>query len=163
MRILRWKSKAKKQPLISVLQNSLLGKMGKLPRKYPDWFPSSRTVFLKHLWWSALVILFFVVMLYKKYIVKLMGKKMEDSIKKLVNITGLNIYFLSLDRLPGRINATTSDKVNFRPDIWKNFIFEKEIRTSKVCVPLKTIWNYYTFINIKLGYAQVHQYLIVPQ
>ena len=56
-------------------------------------------------------------MLYKKYIVKLMGKKMEDSIKKLVNITGLNIYFLSLDRLPGRINATTSDKVNFRPDI----------------------------------------------
>ena len=88
---------------------------------------------------------------------------MEDSIKKLVNITGLNIYFLSLDRLPGRINATTSDKVNFRPDIWKNFIFEKEIRTSKVCVPLKTIWNYYTFINIKLGYAQVHQYLIVPQ
>ena len=32
--------------------------------------------------------------------------------------------FLNPDRLPGR-NDVTSDKVNFRPDVRQNFLFEK--------------------------------------
>ena len=36
----------------------------------------------------------------------------------------------------------------------------KEIRTSRVCLALQTIWSYFTLINIKLRYAHVHQYPI---
>ena len=35
---------------------------------------------------------------------------------------------------------------------------QKTIRTSKVCVTLKTIWNYSTLINIKLRWVRVHEY-----
>ena len=51
-------------------------------------------------------------------------------------------------------NDVTSDKVNFRPGIrrWK------EIRTSRVCAHLKTIWSYCTSINVKLRGAYVHQH-----
>ena len=34
-----------------------------------------------------------------------------------------------------------SDKVNFRPDIRQSLFYE-EVRTSRVCVALKTIWSY---------------------
>ena len=77
-----------------------------------------------------------------------------------MNITGLNIIFLSPVSLSGRKDVT-SDNVNFRPDIKQNFLEKKKkkkkkkikkiivcvaikkIRTLRVCVALKTIWNYY--------------------
>ena len=48
-------------------------------------------------------------------------------------------FFKSPDRLTGK-NNVASDKVNFRLDI-RETIFLKEIRTSRVCVALKTIWS----------------------
>ena len=39
-------------------------------------------------------------------------------------LAGLNVIFLSPDRLSGR-NGVTSVKVNFRPDIRQNVFFEK--------------------------------------
>ena len=55
--------------------------------------------------------------------------------------------FLSQDKLSDR-NDVTSGKANVRPDIRQNFL--KKIRTSRLCVALKTIWSYFTFMNIKL-------------
>ena len=40
----------------------------------------------------------------------------------------------------------TSDKVDFKPDIEQNTFLQK-IRTSGVCVAVKTIFNYFTLIN----------------
>lgn len=42
----------------------------------------------------------------------------------------------------------TSDKVDFKPDIEQNTFLQK-IRTSGVCVAVKTIFNYFTLINTK--------------
>lgn len=55
--------------------------------------------------------------------------------------------FLSPDKLSDR-NDVTLGKANVRPDIRQNFL--KKIRTSRLCVALKTIWSYFTFMNIKL-------------
>ena len=55
--------------------------------------------------------------------------------------------FLSPDKLSDR-NDVTSGKANVRPDIRQNFL--KKIRTSRLCVALKTIWSYFTLMNIKL-------------
>ena len=41
-------------------------------------------------------------------------------------LTGINIFFLSLDKLSGR-NDVTSDNVNFRLDITQNFFFGKKV------------------------------------
>ena len=47
-------------------------------------------------------------------------------------------------------NDLALEKVNFRPDIRpRRSIFLKKIRTSRVCVALKTISSYCTLINIK--------------
>ena len=56
---------------------------------------------------------------------------------------------LILDRFSGRKDVTSI----FRSDIRLN-VFLKKIRKSRVCVALKTIWNYYTLINIKFKLAQ---------
>ena len=82
---------------------------------------------------------------------------------KFITVTGLPMYFrtelfistqawtwffLRPDRLSSR-KYVTSDNVSFRPDIRQN-LFLKKIRSSRVCVALKTIWGYYILINIKL-------------
>ena len=59
------------------------------------------------------------------------------------------IYILSPDRSSVRSDVA-SDKINFRPDIRQNFFFLKKMRTSKVCVALKTICSSCTLTNIKL-------------
>ena len=61
---------------------------------------------------------------------------------------------------PGQI--VRLDKVNVRPDIRQN-LFLKKIWTLRVCVALKTIWNYFTLINIKLRQAHFCQHSVEPQ
>ena len=43
-----------------------------------------------------------------------------------IQLTGINIFFLSLDKLSGR-NDVTSDNVNFWLDITQNFFFGKKV------------------------------------
>ena len=81
--------------------------------------------------------------------------KITSSLLKPQNFERTKLYqawiyiyiFLSLDRLFGR-NNVTSDKANVKPDIRQDF--SKKILTSRVCVSHKTIWSYFTLINIKL-------------
>ena len=77
-----------------------------------------------------------------------------------LSFPGLNIFFLRPGRLSGRHHVMTY-KVNFRPDIL--FVFLKNIRTSRVCVALKTIWSYCALINIQFRKEHVHQHPIEPQ
>ena len=62
----------------------------------------------------------------------------------LVDPPGLNIHiFLSPDKLSVRKDVTSDQTSD------KTFFLEK-IRTSRVYVALKAIWNYFTLISIKL-------------
>ena len=67
----------------------------------------------------------------------------------------------SSDRLLGR-NDISPNKENFRPDTRQNFFLKKR-RTSRACVPLKTICSSSTLISITFRQAHVHQHLKEPQ
>ena len=53
-----------------------------------------------------------------------------------MNITGLNIIFLSPVSLSGRKDVT-SDNVNFRPDIKQNFLEKKKKKKKKIYLKKK--------------------------
>ena len=101
--------------------------------------------------WSLILGCFFPVSIRKRPIYQwntlFVGKVVYLTF--VVLLSDVNIYiFLSPDRL-SVTNYATSGKVDFRPDMRQN-VSLKKIRTSKICVALKTIWNYCTLINIKL-------------
>ena len=134
------------------LRDSILSTVFETPAKvdiadFLKTFRANRTTsILMQIWKSPYMSMFFILR-----IIELFTRKVWIYLKNRLPFNvfyRLEYIFLSPDRLSGR-NDVTSDKVNFRLDI-KQKIFLRKIKTSKVCVALKTIWSYCTLINIKL-------------